>query len=145
MKYAGYQSNLTVAEVLETGVSGVATSAKIALVLGVLLDLFSKRAQPSAEDGDADAQLRDRLRQRVRQYWPMVLVGVLALGSLSTTSGCGSGAPFVRTIYVPDGTPVRLRQTIKGAKVWVKDADGQAVPGKMDLPGGWYVLPVNEE
>ena len=113
----------------------------IALVLGVLLDLFSKRAQPSAEDGDPDAQLRDRLRRRVRQHWPVVLVGMLALGSLSTASGCGAGAPFVRTIYVPDGTPVRLRETIHGAKVWVKDADGQAVPGRMDLPEGWYVLP----
>ena len=112
-----------------------ALSPVIALVLGVLLDLFSKRARPTAEEGDADAQLRDRLRQRVRQYWPVVLVGMLLL------SGCGAGAPFVRTIYVPDGTPVRLRETIKGAKVWVKDADGQAVPGRMDLPEGWYCLP----
>jgi hypothetical protein len=111
----------------------------IALVLGVLLEFFSRRAQPSAEDGDPDAQLRDRLRARVRQYWPVVLVCMLAL------SGCGSGAPFVRTIYVPDGTPVRLRETIKGAKVWVKDANGQAVPGRMDLPEGWYCLPVDEE
>ena len=113
----------------------------IALVLGVLLDFFSKRAQPSAEDGDPDMQLRDRLRRRVRQHWPMVLVCVLALGSLSTTSGCGAGAPFTRTIYVPDGTPVRLRETIHDAKVWVKDTNGQAVPGRMDLPEGWYAIP----
>jgi hypothetical protein len=111
----------------------------IALVLGVLLDLFSKRARPTAEDGDADAQLRDRLRARVRQYWPVVLVGALML----SVCGCGSGAPFTRTIYVPDGTPVRLRETIHSAKVWVKDADGQAVPGRMDLPEGWYCLPVD--
>ena len=108
----------------------------IALVLGVLLEFFSKRAQPSAEDGDADVQLRDRLRARVRQYWPVALVvGMFLL------SGCGASAPFTRTIYVPDGTPVRLRETIHGAKVWVKDANGQAVPGRMDLPEGWYCLP----
>lgn len=47
----------------------------------------------------------------------------------------------VRTIYVPDGTPVRLRETVKDAKVWVKDAAGQAVEGRMDLPEGWYALP----
>ena len=58
-------------------------------------------------------------------------------------TGCGSGAPFTRTIYVPHGTPVRLRETIKDAKVWVKDADGHAVAGKMDLPEGWYALPVD--
>ena len=51
----------------------------------------------------------------------------------------------VRTIYVPHGTPVRLRETVKNAKVWVKDADGVPVAGKMDIPNGWYVLPMPEE
>ena len=51
----------------------------------------------------------------------------------------------VRTIYVPHGTPVRLRETVKDAKVWVKDADGQAVEGRMDLPEGWYALPDDGE
>ena len=49
----------------------------------------------------------------------------------------------VRTIYVPHGTPVRLRQTVKNAKVWVKDADGKPVAGQMDIPNGWYALPVS--
>ena len=52
-------------------------------------------------------------------------------------TGCG-----VRTIYVPHGTPVRLRETVKDVKVWVKDADGQPVAGQMDLPEGWYSLPL---
>ncbi|HOI56121.1 MAG TPA: hypothetical protein PLP01_12785 [Phycisphaerae bacterium] len=60
-------------------------------------------------------------------------------------TGCGGGAPFTRTIYVPDGTPVRLRETVKDAKVWVKDADGKPVAGKMDLPEGWYALPDDGE
>ena len=47
----------------------------------------------------------------------------------------------VRTIYVPHGTPVRLRETVKDTKVWVKDGDGQSVEGRMDLPEGWYALP----
>ena len=51
----------------------------------------------------------------------------------------------VRTIYVPHGTPVRLRETVENVKVWVKDADGQPVPGRMDLPEGWYALPMPEE
>jgi len=54
-------------------------------------------------------------------------------------AGCG-----VRTIYVPHGTPVRLRETVEDVKVWVKDADGEPVPGRMDLPEGWYVLPMPE-
>jgi len=51
-------------------------------------------------------------------------------------TGCGGGTLFTRTIYVPHGTPVRLRETVKDAKVWVKDADGKPVAGKMDLPEG---------
>jgi len=56
-----------------------------------------------------------------------------------------SGAGCVRTIYVPHGTPVRLRETVKHVKVWVKDADGEPVAGKMNLPEGWYSLPMPED
>jgi len=62
-------------------------------------------------------------------------VALLAL-CLVSLSGC-----FTRTIYVPDGTPVRLRETVRNAKVWVLDKDGNPVAGEMDLPEGWYVLP----
>ena len=51
----------------------------------------------------------------------------------------------VRTVYVPDGTPVRLRETIHDAKVWVKDSGGKPVAGKMDIPEGWYALPLEED
>jgi len=51
----------------------------------------------------------------------------------------------VRTIYVPHGTPVRLRETVKDVKVWVKDSGGEPVAGKMNLPEGWYVLPLEDE
>ena len=44
----------------------------------------------------------------------------------------------------PDAA-VRLRGTIRDAKVWVKEADGRVVGGRMDLPEGWYALPVDGE
>ena len=47
-----------------------------------------------------------------------------------------------RTIYVPDGTPVRLRETIEHAKVWIVDQNGQTQAAVMDLPEGWYCLAV---
>jgi hypothetical protein len=50
-----------------------------------------------------------------------------------------------RTIYVPDGEPVRLRKTIRSAPVWVLDSSGKPTPGVMDLPEGWYALPVPAE
>jgi hypothetical protein len=55
-------------------------------------------------------------------------------------AGCGA-----RTIYVPHGTPVRLRETVEDVEVWVRDADGEPVAGRMDLPEGWYALPMPEE
>jgi len=63
---------------------------------------------------------------------------LLPIMLLPTCAGC------VRTIYVPHGTPVRLRETVKDAKVWVKDSGGEPVAGKMDLPEGWYALPLDD-
>jgi len=40
---------------------------------------------------------------------------------------------------------VRLRETVQDAKVWVKDADGKTVAGRMDLYEGWYCLPVEDD
>lgn len=52
--------------------------------------------------------------------------------------GCGT-----RTIYVPHGRAVRLRQTVKGVKVWIKDSEGKPVKGVFDLPEGWFCKPVD--
>ena len=57
-------------------------------------------------------------------------------------------------VYVPDGQPLRLRETIKAVDVWVpgpetggagaeSEMDGWT-PATMDLPEGWYVLPDSE-
>lgn len=46
----------------------------------------------------------------------------------------------IRTIYVPDGAPVRLRQDVNAVQVWVQDAKGKWVPGVLDLKEGWYCL-----
>ena len=50
-----------------------------------------------------------------------------------------------RVVYVPFGEPVRLRETIRQAKVWVVDDQGKPVAGTLDLPEGWYALPLPEE
>jgi hypothetical protein len=105
-----------------------------------LLPWVADKSRPTAEDADPDTRTKDKLRAKVRKHW---LIVAFVLPILLT--GCAGGAPFTRTIYVPHGTPVRLRETIKDAKVWVKDEGGQVVPGKMDLPEGWYALPVDDE
>jgi hypothetical protein len=105
-------------------------------VLRVLIPVLEKSSQAKMQDAGPQPELRERLRARVRGHWGAAMV-VLALLCLT---GCGA-----RTIYVPDGEPVRLRETIKGAKVWVLGSDGQPVAGSMDLPEGWYCLAVPKE
>lgn len=55
-------------------------------------------------------------------------------------SGCLLGCLGVRTVYVKPGQPVRLRETIRSAKVWVAGSDGKWLESVMDLPEGWYAL-----
>ncbi len=110
--------------------------AIITAVLRALLPWVARRSRPTAEDADPDRNTRDKLRAKVRKHW---LIVALVLPIL-LLPGCG-----VRTIYVPDGTPVRLRETVEDVKVWVKDADGTPVPGRMDIPNGWYALPFDAQ
>ena len=108
--------------------------AILVAVLQVLLPALFKASEKTAEDSAGQPELKKRLRARVRQTWAVVLLCVLFL------PGCGA-----RTVYVPEGEPVRLRETIRGAKVWVKDQQGNTVAGRVDLLEGWYCLPLSAE
>ncbi len=106
----------------------------IIALLRVLIPALVQASKPVAEDGDPQFELRDRLRKRVRETWGHLAPVLLCLFVLT---GCTP-----RTIYVSDGTPVRIRERVKAAKVWVQDKDGNPAPGVMDLPEGWYALPI---
>ena len=108
--------------------------AVLRALLPALFEAAGNAATPTAEDAATDEALRDRLRNRIRSTWGGVALPGMLLAAL-LVGGCA------RTIYVPDGTPVRLRQTVRGVKVWVLDAGGRPVAGRMDLPEGWYCLP----
>ena len=107
-------------------------------VLRVLVPVLIERSRRTAEDSASRPALRERLRRRVRNSWGKVMPVCLVVLLLS--SGCST-----RTVYVPSGEPVRLRETIPDARVWVLDEGGRPVAGVMDLPAGWYCLPVPEE
>lgn len=49
-----------------------------------------------------------------------------------------------RTVYIPAGDPVQIRENLKGVKVWVF-VDGKRQASKMDIPEGWYALDDNYE
>jgi len=59
----------------------------------------------------------------------LLVIAVFAL----LLSGCSL---ITRTIYIPHGQAVRLRQEVKNVKVWVKTKDGETAEGKMTLPEG---------
>lgn len=121
----------------------------IELIVAVLRALLpaafaAGREAATAEDGARQSELRERLCERVRERWSRAVLPLLLIGTLSCVALCGAGcAP--RTIYVPAGEPVRLRETIEDAKVWVLDADGKPIAGVMDLPEGWFCLPMDNE
>jgi len=93
--------------------------------------LLSGTASRAPEDGARQPELRERLQKAVRAQWAAALLLLLLC-----PVGCAA-----RTVYIPSGEPVRLRETIRNAKVWVLDKTGTPVPGVMDLPESWYVLP----
>ena len=107
-------------------------------VLEMLVPMLLKKREDSSEDGARRPKLRRRLRDRVRSRWGATAAAICL--SLVLLAGCS----HTRTIYVPAGEPVRLRETVRKAKVWVVDKDGKPVAGVMDLPEGWYCLPDQE-
>ena len=71
------------------------------------------------------------------------MIRILSIIFLITSlSGC---AIFTRTIYVPDGKAIRLRQRVVNVKVWVKENGGNTAEGRLDIPEGWFCLPMKED
>jgi len=66
---------------------------------------------------------------------------VFALICFLLVAASCSTPPFYRVVYVPWGKAVRLRETLKKVKIWVKTEDGKTVPGEIDIPEGWFALP----
>lgn len=76
--------------------------------------------------------LEKRLRASVAETWgPMVALMCLSL----ILVGCGT-----RTVYVPDGTPVKIRESIV-VKVWVKTKEGDIIATEIKAREGWFILP----
>jgi len=99
-------------------------------ILKIVLPAVIERVEPRFREADPQIALRDKLRAKIKQTWPVMVMLMMLL-----VPGCGREA-----VYVPDGTPVRLRETVRNAKVWVVDKDKNVLAAEMDLPEGWYCL-----
>ncbi len=107
-------------------------------VLPALIQWWSERSVPTAEvsaPNPAKASFREAI---MNSRWGKVPVVVLLCGTL-LFAGCAAG---VRTVYVPDGEPVKLAADIPNADVWVLDKSGIPVRGRLTLHEGWYAAPV---
>jgi len=61
-------------------------------------------------------------------------------------SGCITLTKESETIFVGDGTPVRLRETVPNVKLWTKNSEGVEVPSVGTLhAGGYYLTDPGEE
>ena len=114
--------------------------AIVRALVPALFDEARKSVRDTAEDSRPQPELKARLQNRVRATWGRTgTAGALALCVL-LAAGCGT-----RTVYVSGNEPVRLRQPIKNAKVWVMDADGNPRASRMTIPEGWYALMVPDD
>jgi hypothetical protein len=114
-------------------------------ILEALLSFFwPKITKPKeAEDGEKVNSREEKLKKKIKKDTmkrEKLLVWMLVVSSFGALGGCAT-----RTIYVPDGKAVQLRQQVRNVRVWVWDKDGKRVAGKMTLPEGWYALPLEEE
>lgn len=63
---------------------------------------------------------------------------IYAIIFLILFSGCALFNPRTDVVYVPEGDLVKLRETVKDVKVWIKTAENIKLPGHTDLLEGWY-------
>lgn len=112
-----------------------------AFIIGLIVALL-KAFVPSLKEASRDtytvavpedAGLEKRLRDRIADTWGTAML--LICFSLVLV-GCGT-----RTVYIPDGQPVKLRETLKDVKVWIKTKDGKTEAAVMDIPEGWFAVP----
>jgi len=68
--------------------------------------------------------------------WVLLALAAVLFAVMLLCSGC-----FTRTVYVPAGQPVRLRQDVRSVKVWVIDSSGKPVPSVKDLKEGGFYSP----
>lgn len=105
----------------------------IVAVLSALLPGLIRASTPTSEEAAPQPELKRRLKASIRAKWKLPAMLLLAMALM--LGGCNP-----RTVYVPHGEPVRIRQTVRNARVWVLDHAGKPVAGVMDLPEGWWAL-----
>lgn len=113
----------------------VFVEAVLRVVLPAVFGEARKSMRDTAEEAQPQPELKARLQRRIRSRWRTAATTALLAFVCLAGTGCGT-----RTVFIPEGDPVRLRKPIKKAPVWVMDKDGTPVAATTRLEAGWYVL-----
>ena len=113
----------------------VVFQAIVRAILPALFDEAKRSLRDTAEDVMPQPELKARLHKRIREHWRGAIMTMLLTLVCLAGSGCGS-----RAFFVQGQDPVRLREAIPRAKVWVMGADGKPVAAVLRLEPGLYIL-----
>ena len=106
-------------------------------ILTFVASMVKRAATPKTGDAKKRSDIKQAGASKLQKQTKSVIMWSFAL-YLMLCAGCN------RTVYVPDGAAVRLRETVKRVDVWIW-LDGAWEAGKMDLPEGWYVMPLTDD
>jgi len=104
-------------------------------ILRIVLPAIFAEREDTLDNADPQTELKNKLRDKIKRAgWCIVICCCLL------SAGC-----FTKIVYVPQGTPVMLRQDIKAVKVWILDNNKKQIPATMDLKNGWYCVEMNDK
>lgn len=107
----------------------------IAAVLWFVVGVFKREAKPKQQTAKKNQSIKDAAANKINKPPKAPLVAILLL---TGAMGCN------RTVYVPEGAALRLREDTAKRKVWIETDEGW-IAGKIVIPEGYYCLPLSDE
>ncbi len=106
----------------------------ITAILSFLAFWLKKETKPTMTDGITNERIKAAGAKKIKNPPKLPCIAFVLF---TLVMGCN------RTVYVPDGSVVRLRQDVKGVRVWVQTDKGWEA-GKLTIPEGWYAMPLTD-
>lgn len=107
----------------------------ITAILWFVVAVFRRESKPKQQTAKKNSDIRKAAADKISKPPKSPCIAMLLIMALS---GCN------RTVYVPEGAALRLREDTAKRKVWI-ETDGGWIAGKMVIPEGYYCLPLSDE
>ena len=108
----------------------------ITAILAKVVPAWIKKSKQSMDKGAKPGTQEGKIKEKLKKDgWIVVFFAIFLFCSCAT-----------RVVYIEPGKSVRLRETVKNVKVWVKTDQGEVLPGVADLKeGGFYIPHIDQE